>query len=183
MFRVVQDARDRVVRPRPHRECNDDDGPGEAADRQDDSKMRKAWKPQPCEGMCAVDFDESGCPQDGRRIQESWLSIPCSSRVARQRSPALCAENGMWTAEFTRRFVRDALKSLSTSSSQRRLRLYAKVFASTHRGGQREERYVPIHPSLPSSRRRSRCRTSPGQAERRHPGLPWAGSGRTLRGP
>jgi hypothetical protein len=33
--------------------------------------MRKARKLQSCEGMCAVDFDESGCPQHGRRIQEA----------------------------------------------------------------------------------------------------------------
>jgi hypothetical protein len=45
---------------------------------------------------CAVDFDESGCPQDGRRIQESWLSIPRSTlrgppAGAVDDSPVICA--------------------------------------------------------------------------------------------
>ena len=44
--------------------------------------------------MCAVDFDESGCPQDGRRSQESWLSIPRSIPRGPTAGAGLCPENG-----------------------------------------------------------------------------------------
>jgi hypothetical protein len=38
MLRVVQDARDTIVRSRPRRERKDDNETGKEADRQDDSK-------------------------------------------------------------------------------------------------------------------------------------------------
>lgn len=93
MFRAVQDARDTSVPSRPRRERNDDGDGGEEANRQGDSKRGSL---QSCEGMCAVDFDESGCPQDGRRSQESWLSIPRSIPGGPTAGAGTVPGNRMW---------------------------------------------------------------------------------------